>query len=85
MSEPARKLHLRRCRSCGTAGGAAMQVAAINWALLDVESPSGVCTKCAKDFGWHPAILATIGTTKGEEILAKFGFESDFSRRDGAP
>ena len=75
----------RTCRGCGCDDNHACVTAAgpCAWVLLDVETPTGVCSACAEMFRWHPALLATIGLDDEatDEILFNLGFEIDFARR----
>lgn len=51
---------LRTCRSCGCtdlhacAGGC-------EWALLDIETPTGVCSTCAAELDWDMLSMANCG------------------------
>jgi hypothetical protein len=53
----------RTCRGCGCTDSNACVVNGIacSWILLDVHTPTGVCTVCALDLDYDPAALATIG------------------------
>ncbi|MGH7878842.1 MAG: hypothetical protein ACREQD_05040 [Candidatus Binataceae bacterium] len=59
----------RTCRGCGCTGctGCTDSNACVTeegpcaWVLVDVHSPTGICSACAADFEWHPALLASAG------------------------
>jgi hypothetical protein len=69
---------LLSCRGCGFTDLHA-EPAGGGWALLDIESPSGICSACAETFHWHPALLATIGfdDEAADEVLATIGFDDE--------
>lgn len=50
----------RTCRGCGCTDSHACP-GGCSWVLLDIEEPSGICSACARMFGWHPVILHTVG------------------------
>ena len=54
---------LRTCRGCGCDDDHACLTSdgPCSWVLLDISQPTGVCSVCAEDLGWHPRALATVG------------------------
>lgn len=72
----------RVCRGCGCTDNRACR-GGCTWVLLDVDSPSGICSTCAETFQWHPALLATIGfdDEAAGELLGALGYEVDYARR----
>lgn len=50
----------RACRACGCTELRACP-GGCWWVLLDVHSPSGICSTCAEQIEWHPALLRAIG------------------------
>lgn len=64
------RVRLRICRGCGcddnhacmTVGGPCA------WVLLDIETPSGICSACAELMGWDPQMLIAAGMA--EEFAA---------------
>jgi hypothetical protein len=50
----------RMCRGCGCDDRHACigPAGPCAWVLLDVETPTGVCSLCAEEMGWDPALLA---------------------------
>lgn len=56
-----RLIGLRTCRGCGCTdthacpGGCA-------WVLLDVPTPTGVCSACAEEVEWDFGAMMTMGT-----------------------
>lgn len=38
-----------------------------SWALLDIETPTGVCSTCAERNHWHPFALAAMGAATEQE------------------
>ena len=56
--------NLITCRGCGCDDDHACVQAdgtPCGWALLDIETPTGVCTACAISVRWHPRALGTMG------------------------
>ena len=51
---------MRSCRGCGCTDLNACP-GGCSWVLLDIDSPSGICSQCAVDLEWHPALMATVG------------------------
>lgn len=56
MPQPERRI----CRGCGCTDHRACVTDAgpCHWVLLDVETPSGICSACAEAWKWHPGIMA---------------------------
>jgi hypothetical protein len=54
------------CRGCGCddMNACVTDDGPCAWVLLDVETPTGVCSCCAWDVGWHPVELAIMGKGK---------------------
>lgn len=55
----------RTCRGCGCTDSHACP-GGCSWVLLDLPTPTGVCSACAEDLGWEPMALAMVGT---EELV----------------
>jgi hypothetical protein len=51
---------IHTCRGCGCTDLRAC-VGGCSWALLDIHSPTGVCTTCAEEVGWDPVLLFNLG------------------------
>jgi len=49
----------RECRVCGCDDNHACE-GGCAWVLLDIHEPTGVCSACAEELGWHPVILARL-------------------------
>lgn len=51
----------RMCRACGCTESDACitDAGACCWVLLDVETPTGICSACAVEMAWDPAVMAT--------------------------
>jgi len=66
------------CRGCGCddtnawLDGAGQ---ACSWTLLDIETPTGVCSSCAVRAGWHPVVLSAIGRRGPLEDYVCMGLE----------
>lgn len=72
----------RICRGCGCTDRHACP-GGCSWVLLDIGELSGICSRCARAFQWHPALLAVVGfdDDAAAELLAALGYEVDFARR----
>lgn len=55
--------HVITCRSCGCDENNACvdDFGPCAWVLLDIATPTGVCSRCADEIEWHPALMATLG------------------------
>jgi hypothetical protein len=51
---------IRTCRGCGCTDLHAC-LGGCSWTVQDVDSPTGVCSTCAEQLGFHPHLLAGIG------------------------
>lgn len=51
----------RICRGCGCTDSHACP-GGCSWVLLDIDTPSGICSSCAIAVEWDPIELAYIGT-----------------------
>lgn len=51
----------RMCRGCGCTDSRACITDAgpCSWALVDVETATGICSACAAEMDWDPAMMAT--------------------------
>lgn len=47
----------RTCRGCGRVEPRA-HGGGCSWVLLDIESPSGICSVCAAEMKWDPELMA---------------------------
>lgn len=54
----------RTCRGCGCSAGHPMRCCSggCSWVLLDLPTPTGVCSACAEAVEWDPFTMATMGT-----------------------
>lgn len=43
------------------------------WVLLDIETPTGVCSVCANELGWHPVHMVMVGREEEPELIAAAG------------
>lgn len=59
----------RVCRGCGCSDLHACP-GGCYWVLFDIETPSGVCSECARDMEWDPLVMAV--TLAGIEARARF-------------
>jgi len=50
---------LRTCRGCGCDDTHAC-IEGCSWVLLDIDTPTGVCSVCAEAVGWDPRVLAQV-------------------------
>jgi hypothetical protein len=58
----------RFCRGCGCSDLRACP-GGCSWILLDIETPTGVCSACTEKLEWHPVLLANVGfDVDGEPI-----------------
>jgi hypothetical protein len=70
---------MRTCRACGCdddhacAGDATFGAPPCYWVLLDIETPTGVCSTCAAELAWHPIVLLNIGREDEPELLRAAG------------
>lgn len=66
---------LRTCRACGCDDQHACftEDGACSWVLLDIETPTGVCSVCAAELAWHPIVLLNIGREDEPELLRAAG------------
>lgn len=53
---------MRTCRGCGCTDSRACPDGCA-WLLLDVETPTGVCSRCAARLDFRPDLLAHIGVS----------------------
>lgn len=56
----ARGFQIRVCRGCGCDDNHAC-LGGCAWVLLDVKTPTGVCSQCAIDLDWSSRALITVG------------------------
>lgn len=66
---------LRTCRGCGRDDDHACITVdgPCGWALLDIETPSGICTVCADELDWHPVHMLMVGREEEPELIAAAG------------
>lgn len=66
---------IRTCRACGCTDDNACVVdgVACSWVLLDIAAPTGVCSVCADEIEWQPALMVTIGMEEQPELLVAAG------------
>ena len=38
-----------------------------SWSLLDIDTPTGICSECADRARWHPLAFAAIGRANEDE------------------
>lgn len=50
---------LRYCRGCGCTDSHACP-GGCSWVLLDIEMPTGICSRCAEGIRWEPHEMANI-------------------------
>ncbi len=50
---------LRICRGCGCTDLHGCQLGCC-WVLLDIATPSGICSQCAEEMDWDPVGMDTI-------------------------
>lgn len=50
----------RVCRGCGCTDSAAC-VGGCSWTLMDIETPTGVCSQCAEALDWNWRAFITLG------------------------
>lgn len=62
------KTTARTCRGCGCTDDHACQ-GGCHWVLLDVNSPTGVCSTCGELLEWRPEFLEEIGISIGFDDL----------------
>lgn len=62
---PDRRATMKRiCRGCGCTDDHACITddgEACSWVLLDIMSPSGICSFCADEYEWNPEIMQMVG------------------------
>jgi hypothetical protein len=46
----------RSCRGCGCTDTQACP-GGCSWVLLDIATPSGICSQCAEELDWDPMLL----------------------------
>lgn len=77
-------LDCRTCRGCGCTDARAC-LGGCAWYLLDVGTPSGVCSVCAVQLQLHPVLLDTVGTDAmddvGQSIFAHLACARDWPPR----
>lgn len=67
LRHPAARPQLRFCRGCSCDDDHACEIftpagpIACAWVLLDIETPTGVCSSCAVKMGWDQHGLQLIG------------------------
>ena len=63
---------LRTCRGCGCDDNHACitEDGPCAWVLLDIGSPTGVCSACAEAVQWDPRHLACYGFVDADEEAA---------------
>lgn len=66
---------VRECRACGCTDRNACIApqGPCRWTLLDIATPTGVCSACAEEMDWHPLLLATAGIEEQPELLQAAG------------
>jgi len=66
---------LRICRGCGCDDNHACITddGPCAWALIDLVTPTGVCTACAMELAWHPIVLLNVGREDEPELLRAAG------------
>lgn len=66
---------LRTCRGCGCDDNNACETGdgPCAWVLLDIDTPSGICSACADEFGWRPTLMINVGREEEPELLAAAG------------
>lgn len=57
------------CRGCGCTDDRAC-AGGCSWVLLDVGSPTGICSACADEMGWEMELLATAMCGEVARILS---------------
>lgn len=48
------------CRGCGCSDSHAC-IGGCSWVLLDIDTPTGVCSACAIEVGWDPRAFIMMG------------------------
>jgi hypothetical protein len=64
---------LRICRGCGCNDLAAC-AGGCSWVLLDVATPTGVCSQCAKEWEWNPDLMHFAVRDESGEIFMRDDF-----------
>jgi len=66
---------IRTCRGCGCDDNHACvtELGACCWVLLDVETPTGICSVCAVELGWHSGHMLMVGREEEPELMAAAG------------
>jgi hypothetical protein len=69
-----RREPVRTCRCCGCDDNNACvdEFGPCAWVLLDVATATGICSRCAVDMEWHPALLASVGIDTDDVVAEKF-------------
>lgn len=62
----------RFCRGCGCTDNHACidDAGPCGWFVLDVGTPSGVCTRCAAELDCNPVLIDTVGTDAMDDVSA---------------
>jgi hypothetical protein len=58
---------LRTCRACGCDDEEACE-GGCSWLLLDLDTPSGICSRCAELVGYNVRALIALGTPGGPTL-----------------
>lgn len=67
---------VRLCRGCGCDDDHACitEHGPCAWVLLDIDTPTGICSACAVEMGFDPQILGAALCPAVAEALARAGF-----------
>lgn len=69
----------RICRGCGCTDGRACP-GGCAWVLLDVRTPTGVCSECAEEMEWEPEVLAYATCDVAAKIMLPYLRAADLER-----
>jgi hypothetical protein len=62
------RFRLRICRGCGCNDNRACP-GGCAWVLLDIDTPSGICSTCAADMEWRPDVMGSAVCDAALDVL----------------
>lgn len=70
MPSPDISSRIRTCRCCGCTDLRACP-GGCSWVLIDIETPTGVCSQCAVELEWSPADLLNVGRDELDFLMLR--------------